>query len=118
MGKKPTQQQIAPSGGERRRLEHVKSNLQSLQKHVWRAHIILEFGSGCGLVETMLRTGISKPGAGGVASSPMALTGFFGSPPVRREGNRSVRKRRRHDRPSDVATSVAWTALDGAGAGK
>ena len=61
MGRKPTRQQITLSDEERRRLEHIMSNPHSLQKHVWRARIIRELGSGCGLVETMQRTGMSKP---------------------------------------------------------
>ena len=61
MGRKSTRQKITPSKEERKRLEHIMSNPHSLQKHFWRARIILELGSGCGLVETMQRAGMSKP---------------------------------------------------------
>ena len=61
MGRKSTRQEIDLSDEERGRLEDVISNPRSLQKHVWRARIILELGSGCGLAETMRRTGMSKP---------------------------------------------------------
>ena len=40
-----------------RRMNHP----QTPRKHAWRAHIILELGAGCGLSETMRRTGMSKP---------------------------------------------------------
>ena len=33
----------------------------SAQKHVWRAQIILATAEGCGTVEVMRRTGLSKP---------------------------------------------------------
>ncbi|MCY3879379.1 MAG: IS630 family transposase [Rhodobacteraceae bacterium] len=61
MGRKSTRREIRLSDDERQRLEHVANNPRSLRKHVWRARIILELGSGCGLVETMRRTGMSKP---------------------------------------------------------
>ena len=61
MGRKSTRQEIELSDEERERLEDVISNPRSLQKHVWRARIVLELGSGCGLAETMRRTGMSKP---------------------------------------------------------
>ena len=61
MGRKSTRQAIELSDGDRERLEDVISNPRSLQKHVWRARIVLELGSGCGLSETMRRTGMSKP---------------------------------------------------------
>ncbi len=61
MGRKSTRREIELSDGERERLQHVAGNPRSLQKHVWRARIVLELGSGCGLAETMRRTGMSKP---------------------------------------------------------
>ena len=61
MGRKSTRQPIELSDGDRRRLEEVVGNPRSLQKHVWRARIVLDLGSGHGLVETMRRTGMSKP---------------------------------------------------------
>ncbi len=61
MGRKSTRQEIRLSDGERERLEGIVRDPKSLQKHVWRARIILELGSGCGLAETMRRTGMSKP---------------------------------------------------------
>ena len=33
-------------GGTLMRLEHIMSNPHGLQRHVWRARIILELGSG------------------------------------------------------------------------
>ena len=61
MGRKPARQPTGLSDGDRRRLEDVVGNPRSLQKHVWRARIVLDLGSGHGLVETMRRTGMSKP---------------------------------------------------------
>ncbi len=61
MGRKPARQRIGLSDGERGRPGDVISNPRSLQKHVWRARIVLELGSGCGLAETMRRTGMSRP---------------------------------------------------------
>ena len=61
MGRKSTRQEIRLSGEERARLGQITGNPLSPRKHVWRARIILELGSGCGLVETMRRTGMSKP---------------------------------------------------------
>ncbi|MYA87941.1 MAG: IS630 family transposase, partial [Boseongicola sp. SB0662_bin_57] len=59
MGRKSTRQEIELSDGDRERLEDVIGNPRSLQKHVWRARIVMELGSGCGLAETMRRTGMS-----------------------------------------------------------
>ena len=61
MGRASTRQGIELSDAERERLEGIMNNPQTLQKHAWRAQIILELGTGCGLVETMRRTGMSKP---------------------------------------------------------
>ncbi len=61
MGRISTRQEIRLSGEERARLEDIIGNPRSMQKHVWRARIIVEPGSGCGLTETMRRTGMSKP---------------------------------------------------------
>jgi hypothetical protein len=44
-----------------RRLEGVVSDRSALQKHVWRANIILATADGCGTAEMMRRTGKSKP---------------------------------------------------------
>ena len=60
MGRKSTRTGIRLSDGERKRLERVAGYLRSLQKHVWRARIVLELGSGHGLMETVRRTGMSK----------------------------------------------------------
>ncbi|MDE0532817.1 MAG: helix-turn-helix domain-containing protein [Albidovulum sp.] len=56
-----TRREIEHSGEDRERLERVAGNPGSLQKHVWRARIILDPGSSRGLAETMRRTGKSKP---------------------------------------------------------
>ena len=61
MGRKSTRQEIALSDAERARLDGIVSNPKSLQKPVWRARIVLELGAGCGLAETLRRTGLSKP---------------------------------------------------------
>ncbi len=61
MGRKSTRQEIELSAGDRERLEGIVNNPKSLQKHVWRARIVLALGSGRGLAETMRRTGMSKP---------------------------------------------------------
>ena len=49
------------SDGERERLEKVAGHPRSLRKHAWRARIVLALGSGHGLMETIRRTGMSKP---------------------------------------------------------
>lgn len=46
---------------DRRRLEAVVGDRNSLQKHVWRARIILATADGCGTAEIMRRSGKSKP---------------------------------------------------------
>ena len=61
MGRKSTRQEIDLSDGDRECLEGIVNNPRSLQKHVWRARIVLALGSGRGLAETMRRTGMSKP---------------------------------------------------------
>ena len=60
MGRKSTKTEIRLSDGERERLEKVAGHPRSLQKHAWRARIVLELGSGHGLMETARRTGMSK----------------------------------------------------------
>ena len=60
MGRKSTKVKIRLSDGERERLEKVAGHPRSLQKHAWRARIVLELGSGHGLMETARRTGMSK----------------------------------------------------------
>jgi hypothetical protein len=39
--------------GDRRRLEAIVGNRNALQKHVWRAKIILATDEGCGTAEIM-----------------------------------------------------------------
>src|SRR6476659_548641 len=46
---------------DRRRLEAIVADRSAPQKHVWRAHIIMATAEGCGTVETMRRSGKSKP---------------------------------------------------------
>ena len=60
-GGKSTRQEIKLLDGDRARLEGTAGHPRSPQKHGWRARIILELGSGYGLMETMLRTGMSRP---------------------------------------------------------
>lgn len=45
---------------DRTRLEAIAADRNSLQKHVWRANIILLSGAGCGTAEIMRRTGKAK----------------------------------------------------------
>jgi transposase len=52
---------ITVSDDERQRLEAVVEDGNSKQKHVWRAQIILASADGCGTMEIMRRTGVSKP---------------------------------------------------------
>ena len=47
--------------GDRERLEAVVADRNSLQKHVWRAAIVLLTADGLGTNEIMRRTGKSKP---------------------------------------------------------
>ena len=46
---------------DRERLEKIRTDPHSILKHAWRAEIVLHLGDGCGLAETMRRTGRSKP---------------------------------------------------------
>ena len=46
---------------DRHRLEAIVSDRSALQKHVWRANIILATADGCGTFEIMRRSGRSKP---------------------------------------------------------
>ena len=48
------------SAADRRRLREVMSDGNSLQKHVWRAHIILLSAAGLGTTAIMTETGKSK----------------------------------------------------------
>src|SRR5271155_5646570 len=52
---------IEESAGDRELLAAVVSDLNSAQKHVWRARIILATAEGCGTAEIMRRAGVSKP---------------------------------------------------------
>ncbi|MCY4209141.1 MAG: IS630 family transposase, partial [Roseovarius sp.] len=61
MGRKSTRTEIRLSDGQRKRLERVAGHPRSLQKHAWRARIVLALDSGLGLMETIRRTGMSKP---------------------------------------------------------
>src|SRR5262249_61954529 len=47
---------------DRRRLEAIVADRCTLQKHVWRAQIILATADGCGTAEIMRRSGKAKPG--------------------------------------------------------
>src|SRR5215831_5291056 len=47
--------------GDRKRLEAVVGSRNSLQKHVWRAGIILLTADGVGTMEIQRRTGKGKP---------------------------------------------------------
>src|ERR1700730_1404679 len=46
---------------DRRRLDRIVRNRNSLQKHAARARVILATADGCGTLEVMLRSGLSKP---------------------------------------------------------
>src|ERR1043166_4829390 len=46
---------------DRRRLEAIVADRCTLQKHVWRANIILATADGCGTTEIMRRSGKAKP---------------------------------------------------------
>ena len=86
MGRKPARQEIELSDEDRERLEQITGNPRSMQKHVRRARIIVEPGSGCGPAETMRRTGMStgRSGADGTATLPRAQAACCTTPPVRR----------------------------------
>src|SRR5215204_3416789 len=47
--------------GDRERLEALVASRNSIQKHVWRARIVLLSADGVGTVEIQCRTGKSKP---------------------------------------------------------
>jgi transposase len=51
---------VEVSAADRARLEAIVADWNSLQKHVWRARIILMTGAGLGTVEIIRRTGKSK----------------------------------------------------------
>jgi transposase len=51
---------ITLSNADRRRLEAIVGNRNALQKHAWRAEIVLLSADGLGTVEIMRRTGKSK----------------------------------------------------------
>ena len=61
MGGKSTRRETGLSDAERKRLERVAGHPRSPRKHAWRARIVPGLGSGHGLVETIRRTGMSKP---------------------------------------------------------
>src|SRR3979490_2490379 len=46
---------------DRLRLEAIIADRSTLQKHVWRANVILATADGCGTAEIMRRSGKSKP---------------------------------------------------------
>jgi hypothetical protein len=52
---------IEVSASDRERLAAVVADRDSLQKHAWRARIILATAEGCGSAEIMRRAGVSKP---------------------------------------------------------
>jgi transposase len=53
--------EIEVTAADRARLEAIVADRNSLQKHVWRARIILTTGDGCGTAGVMRRAGVSKP---------------------------------------------------------
>ncbi len=61
MGRKPARPAIRLPDTDRTRPGRIVSHPRSLQKHVWRARIILCLGAGCGLAGTMRRTGRPEP---------------------------------------------------------
>ena len=61
MGRKSTRTETGLSDGQREHLERVAGHPRSLRKHAWRARIVPGLGSGHGLMETIRRTGMSKP---------------------------------------------------------
>jgi transposase len=52
---------VKVSAADRRRLEAIVADRNALQKHVWRASIVLGTADGCGTAEIMRRSGKSKP---------------------------------------------------------
>jgi transposase len=53
--------EIEVSAAARARLQAIVADRNSLQKHVWRARIMLATAEGCGTAEVMRRAGVSKP---------------------------------------------------------
>ena len=51
---------VEVSAVDRRRLEVIVADRNSPQKHVWRARVVLLTADGCGTVEIMRGTGLSK----------------------------------------------------------
>jgi hypothetical protein len=49
------------TSADRHRLEAIVADRNALQKHVWRANIIVATADGCGTAEIMRRSGKSKP---------------------------------------------------------
>jgi len=58
---KSGRRRTVPVDEDRERLEKTENRPRSSRKHAWRATVVLELGSGHGLVGTMRRTGKSKP---------------------------------------------------------
>ena len=67
-------QEFELAGQDRERLGRIIGSPQSAQKHVRKAGIILELGSGCGLADNMRRTG-KHP----CSASKGVLNKFYGS---------------------------------------
>ncbi len=114
MGRKSTRQEIVLSDEERACLEGIASNPRSLRKHVWRARIVPEPGSGRGPAGTMRRTGVSKPTVRRRRDRFLAL----GVDGLLRDATRPPGKKPTPDGPGDVAAPAACPAPDGAGAGR
>ena len=53
--------EITVTPEDRRRLEAIARNRNAAQKHVARAKVILATADGCGTMEVMRRSGLSKP---------------------------------------------------------
>src|SRR3712207_6318626 len=53
--------EIAGRSEDRRRLEAIARDHNAAQKHVARAKVILATADGCGTMEIMRRSGLSKP---------------------------------------------------------
>lgn len=51
---------VEVNAADRQRLAAIVADRNSLQKHVWRAHIVLLTADGCGTAEIMRRSGKSK----------------------------------------------------------
>jgi transposase len=54
--------EITVTREDRRRLEAITRDRNAAQKHVARAKVILATAAGCGTMEVMRRSGLSKPG--------------------------------------------------------